>query len=419
MKFDNTLLKIVQRDIKCGNIPMLLGEPGIGKSSWINALADINHTKCFVLPCNQLADKADLTGARMVPVYEPILDENGNPTDQTEITGYEQVFYPHAVIRRAIQYAKDNPREEPILFMDELNRTTPDVTSECLSIPTARTIGNTELPKNLRVITAGNDKGNVTSLDEASISRFVLYHVEPDLGTFMNVNPDLNPFVLEVLKHHPEVLLCKTIYMASQTDDGEEGEVDINEILNEGEEMNQITTPRTLTSISNWLNSFTNDELLAMLTDIRVVNGQEISVLEEALIGHTGSTNFTKFLVSEIANNINQVMNQNNVLISEPSFWIELKQKHTVTEISDYVHNLNNRDRSIAMLYALYEKADNAVLIQALSREMTDNSSMEKADLRTLFLLYESGDLDEQNLQVLLATQSSLSTKIELLVGIN
>ena len=74
MKFDQTFTDLVKKDIEQNNIPMLLGEPGIGKSSWLEALAVQMHTKCFVLACNQLADKADLTGARLVPVT----DKNGN-----------------------------------------------------------------------------------------------------------------------------------------------------------------------------------------------------------------------------------------------------------------------------------------------------------------------------------------------------
>ena len=197
MKFNNTLMNMIDADLDSGLIPMLLGEPGIGKSSWVEALGRRNGTKVFVLPCNQLADKADLTGGRLVPV---------EGTDD-----YKMVFYPHAVIMDAIHYARAHDREFPILFMDELNRTTPDVTSEALSIPTLRSIGSIELPKNLRVITAGNDRGNITSLDEASISRFVLYRVAPDVDTFLGLDPNLNPFVRQVLLDHPETIFCKKI----------------------------------------------------------------------------------------------------------------------------------------------------------------------------------------------------------------
>ena len=73
-----------------------MGEPGIGKSSFVEDVAQRTNTRCFTLPCNLLADKADLTGARLV------LDEK---------TGvWSQKFFPHSVISQAIEYAKGNPK---------------------------------------------------------------------------------------------------------------------------------------------------------------------------------------------------------------------------------------------------------------------------------------------------------------------
>src|SRR5690606_36536525 len=114
------------------------------KSSFVEDLAKAMDTKAFVLACNQLADKADLTGGRLVP-YETAGGE----------TSYKQVFYPHQVIQDAIDYALANPREWPILFLDEINRSTSDVTSAALSLPTLRQIGSISLPKNLRLMIAG------------------------------------------------------------------------------------------------------------------------------------------------------------------------------------------------------------------------------------------------------------------------
>ena len=39
MKFNSMLTNFVAKDLNAGKIPMLLGEPGIGKSSWTEALA--------------------------------------------------------------------------------------------------------------------------------------------------------------------------------------------------------------------------------------------------------------------------------------------------------------------------------------------------------------------------------------------
>lgn len=173
MKFNETLSEIVKQDLEMGIVPALMGEPGIGKSSFVDGLAYSMGTRAFVLPCNQLADKADLTGARLVPTADG--------------KSYTQVFYPHHVIQEAIDYALTNPREWPILFLDEINRTTSDVTSGALTLVTLRRMGHIELPENVRLIVAGNDKGNVTTLDEASLSRFAIFHVEPDATTLMSV----------------------------------------------------------------------------------------------------------------------------------------------------------------------------------------------------------------------------------------
>lgn len=419
MKFDQTLAKIIDADIKTGNIPMLIGEPGIGKSSYVEALAEKNHTKCFTLPCNQLADKADLTGARLVPVYEAVLDDQGNPTDEQKVVDYEQVFYPHAVIRRAIQYAKENPRENPILFMDELNRTTPDVTSECLSIPTQRMIGNASLPKNLRIITAGNDKGNVTALDTASVSRFTLYNVEPDLNTFFSVNPELNPFIKNVLTAHPELLLCNRIVIGTQAaknDDDDEAEVDINEILEEAQDMKQITNPRTISYTSRWLNQFDNAELLDLISEIRIVDGEEISALEEALNGHSGKTTFTKMLIAEIANGINTANNlQNTININKPLVYDQMKNCATVTDMTQFIDSMTDSEKSACLVYALYEKEDNTKVIQALSQKMTTMDPKE-ANVLMQIATRENG-IDEQNAQVLAQTKTAISTMLGIILG--
>ena len=134
-------------NLRAGLTPALLGEPGIGKTAFLENLANELSTKVFVLSVNQLAAKEDLTGARLVPL--------SNKQD------YEQKFYPHQVINQAINYAIKHSTETPILFMDEFNRTESDVTSALFTMITERKIGNKSLPDNLRLCVAGNDSGNV------------------------------------------------------------------------------------------------------------------------------------------------------------------------------------------------------------------------------------------------------------------
>lgn len=403
MKFDNTLMTCVRKDLDKNLIPMLLGEPGIGKSSWLEALADLMHTKCFTLACNQLADKADLTGARLVPVT----DDEGNTVS------YKQVFYPHAVIHDAIEYALENKRETPILFMDELNRTTPDVTSEALSIPTMRAIGSVKLPDNLRVVIAGNDKGNVTSLDEASISRFVLYRVTPDTQTFLNLDPELNPFVKAVLTTHPECIFCKGMVVKTESDD-EEQDLAIDDILDDGDDMAQITTPRTISGVSDWLNNFTNQELMDLLADTHMIDGEEISALQEAIEGHVGSTQFSALLLNEIASSIMNVQNQAHInKVGKPACYDDMKKCANMTDLTAFVESMSDHDKSGCLLYALYEAEDNAVYINALASNITKLSA---DDMKTLMTLSAIDKLDSDNVHAMLQTKSPLATKLSIIL---
>jgi hypothetical protein len=405
MKFNDVFQDTVEKIINNSKqVPMLLGEPGIGKSSWVEDLGRKLHTKVFTLACNQLADKADLTGARLVPVET-----------STGETTYEQVFYPHAVIRRAIAYAIENPHETPILFLDELNRTTPDVTSELLSIPTLRAIGNTDLPENLRVITAGNDKGNITTLDEASISRFVLFPVEPDVETFIQVNTELNPFVKTVLMQHPESLFCKMVQaVTSQSDDDDDdddGMTSIDEILDDGEDMNQITTPRTITGVSNWLNCYDNAALMTLLQETRNRDGEEVSLLQEIIEGFTGRTNFTKFLMAEIATNLMTVNNQSNVTsVPKPQCYDKMKQCPDITALNQFISTMSDHDKSGCLVYALYEKTDNKAYINAILA--SGITTLESNDMKSLMSLFGSDQLDDANVATFISNNAPLAVTL-------
>lgn len=394
MKFDDMLMLCVRRDIDAGKIPMLLGEPGIGKSSWLENLATLMRTTAFTLPCNQLADKADLTGARLVP------------TDDK--SSYKQVFYPHAIICDAITYSEEHPHETPILFLDELNRTTPDVTSELLSIPTMRAIGSIKLPKNLRVVIAGNDKGNITSLDEASVSRFVLYRVEPDAATFLGLDPQLNPFVRSVIEAHPDTIFCKTL---NDTNENDDEDVYIDDIMLDDDGMNQFTTPRTISGVSSWLNTFSNNELQQLIAAQTTVNGENMSILQEAIEGHVGHTRFSMLLIKEIADNVTRVNNQNSTLIvTEPKCFNDLRRIKTATELANHVQmNMSKEDRSASLVYALYENADNFAIINALAHA-TDE--LETRDTKLLLRLQTNEMLDDSNVASFLDTHTPLSQKI-------
>ena len=412
MKFDNTLMEVVKKILETNHVPMLLGEPGIGKSSWVEELGNLMHTKVFVLACNQLSDKADMTGARLAPVGKTVkTNPDGSTTEEVD---YAQKFFPHIVVKEAIEYAKANPTETPILFMDELNRTTPDVTSEALSLPTLRSLGNVSLPDNLRIITAGNDKGNITALDEASRTRFVLLHVAPDVDTFINVNPTLNEFVQKVLVAHPEAIFGRgmpaTLSGGQQKDDDDDDtSYNIEDIyMDDGEDMSQLTTPRTISSVSDWLNQCDNNELkmyLATLT--QNCDGETVSLLQEILEGHTGKTVFTALLLAEITSGINTVNTQSKKFnIPKPRVYDQLIAQPTHDALNDFVATMSDSDKSGCLVYALSDNNPNAIdAIQVLAQDTT----LTQGDTNNMANLFTQNLISETNKQAFFDTNSRLA----------
>lgn len=414
MKFNNTLTQVVKHDLENGLVPALMGEPGIGKSSFTEALAQTMDTRCFVLPCNQLADKADLTGARLVP-YTNIAK------DGTEVTSYKQVFYPHHVVQEAVDYAITNPREWPILFLDEINRTTPDVTSAALTLVTLRRLGSVHLPANLRIMIAGNDKGNVTTLDEASLSRFAIYHVEPEASTLMAIlGDDLNPWVKNVLVKRPDLVFAKSkpntfVSDGGDDDDDDDTQATFAELFDAGDEMLQLTTPRTIDGVSRWLNGMDPQFLNELLAQSVTIDDRDITVLQEVLEGHIGNTEFTTLLMGEIATGITTAGGSQAAAkgAPKPQVWKEIKAATTMTDLNDKIGELTDHEKSGCLLYALYEKHDNSRIIEALAPAVT---SLEGDHTKELMRLASTGSLDKQNVEVFRNTGSVVSNNLSIIL---
>ncbi|MCI4659628.1 AAA family ATPase [Cryobacterium zhongshanensis] len=408
MKFNETLTEIIRIDLEIGSVPALMGEPGIGKSSFVEALALAMDTKAFVLPCNQLADKADLTGARLVP------------TDDGK--SWNQVFYPHMVVQQAIEYARLNPREWPVLFFDEINRTTPDVTSAVLTMITLRQLGKEILPENLRIVVAGNDKGNVVALDDASVSRFSIYHVEPEAQTLIAIlGAELNPYVKNILVRFPHLVFEKgapnaILVDGTDDDDDDATKASYSDLLDSGEEMLQLTTPRTIQSISRWLNAVDPTKLQEYLQTQMITNGRETTMLNEVIEAHIGNTEFATHLVAEIATGINSgaAAQIQSLTAPKPNCFASLKLAQSVTDLEDLISGLTLHEKSGSLLYALYEHADNKVIIEQLSQQ---TPTIEGDHLRLLVQLAAQSMLDDTNVQALFGTTTTVSESTKLMLS--
>lgn len=380
-------------NLKAGLTPALLGEPGIGKTAFLESLATELKTKVFVLSVNQLAAKEDLTGARLVPTAQK--------------TDYEQKFYPHQVIGNAIKYANDHTNEAPILFMDEFNRTESDVTSALFTMITERKIGNRPLPDNLRLCVAGNDSGNVQAIDDASTSRLVIYHAEPDLDTLLATTP-LNPYVKSTLKDNPDLPLIEH-EAETKPDDDSNMEDFMAQIGNAKASFTQMTTPRTIENLSKELNALgiKGTDSVKDSTVMQNLAG-DMNSFKQVLYGISGKTDFTNKVIKTLTELITQ-MTAPKMNYNKPVF----KRKLTVDDgklLSHSFDHVVDNDDLVANIDKLTDSQLLTLFELLIAPDLSDslidhsiNSRMQTAALHDIIDKISSSNINNKSYMKLVA----------------
>ena len=420
MKFNEDTTELTKLMIRTNAVPLLIGDAGIGKSSLIEDIAKQMGTKLFVVPCNLLADKGDLTAPKLI-------------TDNNNVTS--QQFFPHHQISEAIRFAEENSDLLVILALEEINRADSDIASGALDMITARRLGNKVFPDNLRLIATGNDKGNVIALDDAATSRFVVMHVEPDAQNFLELlGHKLHPAVIAVLRRRPDLIFqrsdsSETLMTDGHDDDDAEDQYASIAALNQtGEEMLQLTTPRTIEKASDFLVELGDEKISEFMqteTEITTFTGntRETTMLNEVLESYLGNTEFVTQLVSELASMIQQgtPTTPANVPV-KPAVYTHLKAQTTVDELEAAIEQLSDEDKVNSLVYAIYDKQDNAAMITLIAGYDDLQLTRDQATA----VMNHIGDAEQVNTQAIeklssdAATQdTSITQTLNALVGLH
>ena len=382
-------VKIIESDVKNGQlICMLLGAPGIGKSSIMMDIAKKNGWFFFQLLCNQIAMQADLTGCRTVEYERP---------DGTK--DHKQVFFPHAVIKDAIDTALANPDKTVLLFLDEINRTSAAVTSAILTFITARTIGTEKLPDNIILAAAGNDDGNVISLDDASLSRFILRRCEPDAETFLGLGK-IHPIIQDLLKAQPALIFQD--HNVNVNEDDEEIYSD------EDTEFKQIATPRTIMGFNK-----------ALLENSNMIMNMSEAELKEYVTGFTGNTLFTEAVTTAIiADKFKLVTAPKLEAPTKPDVVDVLLGLTKITDIQDFVANMTDDDISSCLVYMLYDQTTNYTnIVPELCRKFSKNMLL-NGDMQKLNLIINSGEYNHDAYNAMISVSNTLTETCKMLFSV-
>lgn len=203
----NDTLRSVELVLSTGEVPLLVGESGIGKTALAKQLAEQNHWSLIVIDGNLLKE-GEIGGLPTIETYAG-MDKNGNPVDR-KITVYA---IHHKLKEIDEEIAKGNP---VLLFIDEINRCEHTVQQELMNLILNREINGYQLYEGVKILAAMNPSGKygsnfdyqVVDMDAAQENRFVWLNMEPDYLQWLDWASDagIEQKVIEFISTFPEYL---------------------------------------------------------------------------------------------------------------------------------------------------------------------------------------------------------------------
>ena len=206
MNFIDTL-KSVELVLLTDEVPLIVGESGIGKTALAKELAKANHWSLIVIDGNLLKE-GEIGGLPTIEAYSEITD-NG-VQEQKKATVY-------AVHHKLREIDKELASGNTVLlFIDEINRCEHTVQQELMNLILNREINGYRLNKGVKIIAAMNPSSKygsdfdyqVVDMDVAQENRFVWLYMEPDYLQWLEwaIDAGLEQKVIEFIQTFPEYL---------------------------------------------------------------------------------------------------------------------------------------------------------------------------------------------------------------------
>ncbi|WP_426348414.1 ATP-binding protein [Alloiococcus sp. CFN-8] len=211
MNFKETL-KTLELVIKTREVPLIIGESGIGKTSLIKKLCRKEGYYLITIDANLLKE-GEIGG---LPTVEEA--EIHGPQGSRKIK--RTVYAAHTKLME-IQEVLDNKKADKILlFIDELNRCDHAVQQELMNLILNREINGFKMPEEVRVAAAMNPSGRyegfenseyqVVDMDPAQEDRFVWLYMDSEAKEWiswgMSSEGNIHPHVVEFIAAFPQHL---------------------------------------------------------------------------------------------------------------------------------------------------------------------------------------------------------------------
>lgn len=206
MNFIDTL-KSAHLVLATGEVPLIVGESGIGKTALVKKIAKENNWSIIIIDGNILKE-GEIGGLPTIESYVEV-NKKGEPVEKKTT-----VYAVHNKLREIDEELSKG--KTVLLFIDELNRCEHTVQQELMNLILNREINGYVLDKEVKIVAAMNPSDKygsqfdyqVVDMDAAQENRFVWLYMEPDYISWIEwaLNAGIEQKVIEFISTFPEYL---------------------------------------------------------------------------------------------------------------------------------------------------------------------------------------------------------------------
>jgi len=200
-------LRSAELVLETGEVPLIVGESGIGKTALAKELARQNGWSLIVIDGNLLKE-GEIGGLPTVESYSGV-NEDGDWVEHKTT-----VYAVHHKLRQIDDEVLKG--HTVLLFIDEINRCEHTVQQELMNLILNREINGYQLHETVRILAAMNPSGKygsgfdyqVVDMDAAQENRFVWLYMEPDYLQWLDWAADagIEQKVIAFIQTFPEYL---------------------------------------------------------------------------------------------------------------------------------------------------------------------------------------------------------------------
>lgn len=206
MNFTDTL-KSVDLVLSAGEVPLIVGESGIGKTDLAREIAEEKDWSLIVIDGNLLKE-GEIGGLPIVETYAGVNHKGDKAEKKTT------VYAVHNKLREIDEEISKG--KTVLLFIDEINRCEHTVQQELMNLILNREINGYKLNEGVKILAAMNPSSKygsdfdyqVVDMDAAQENRFVWLYMEPDYIQWLDwaVDTGIEQKVIEFIGTFPEYL---------------------------------------------------------------------------------------------------------------------------------------------------------------------------------------------------------------------